>query len=125
MPYLIFSKGLDYNDEIYSVGGEGAYVEKNGFSTIKKAREAVKEKYVEMMKPSLYGKADYSHRVGEFSYDGDEGGWQLMERLGIDDDEKYVGPHYHELIKQAELHDVDWLPYMPQLFEIVEVNFDD
>jgi len=131
MPYIILYRGIEYNDEIYSVGGEGSSVEKNGFTNLPDAVEALKEKYKDFFKPyistSSYSKSyDYSTSVGEFSYDNDERGWDLARQLGMidGDNDDYVGPHYHELIAAAEEKNVEWLEYMPQLFDIVEVNFD-
>jgi hypothetical protein len=122
--YVIFCAGLDYNDEIYCIGGGGGGVDKDGFNTLDEAKIALREKYMDMMKPHR-GSYDYSYSVGEFSYDREEKAWVLVEELfdHADDYAGWSGPHYHELITKCEENNINWLPFMPDIYEIVEVIF--
>ena len=111
MPYVILSRGTEYNDEIYQIGGYDAAVAKNGFKTLEEAKTALAGEY----------KKELQHyQVGDFSY-GDEQGWILAEEFGMAED----SPSYSDLIVKAEEAGVEWLSYMPNLLQIFEVNFDD
>lgn len=128
--YIILYKGCDYNDEIYSIGGDDSRVEKIGFDNVDDAKSALKDKYKDIFrKRDGYRGADYSYSVGEFSYDGDEAAWQLIDDGLFGDrfkEDKYgyrMGPHYHQLIDECEKQGINWIPYVPQLLEVIEVEF--
>lgn len=140
MPYLIFTPGLDYNDEYYSIGGDDARVEKNGFKT----KEAAVAKVRELLKSDLS-----HHEFHSFSEDGSDceeamalyAGW-----IGYEPEIKtysinYGGRERHytqtvydwdfrstswiDFIVEAEKREVEWVNLVPALYQIVEVNFDD
>lgn len=125
MPYVILYKGTEYNDEIYSVGGgseDSAKVYGKLYNSVEEARHAVRMEYYNIFEPS--SKSKYGYSVGEFSYDNDELGWDLAEILWpekYDDRNGWNGPNYGDLIREADNRGIEWLKYVPQLYEIIEV----
>lgn len=133
MPYVIFTPGVDYNDETHSIGGEYAAVIKNGYIHLADARAAVREKL----------RADLKHyMLGDFSEDGS--GYNNALNLMAEwrnipvESVNYKWGTYHryphelmynitwlEFIEEAEKRDVEWITLVPELYQIVEVNFDD
>lgn len=125
MPYVILYKGTEYNDEIYSIGGgydNPAKVYRELYDSVDKVRAEVRALVKKDFGKTKGTYGEYGFRLGDFSYDGDEMGWDLLQQITGEESERNWGAHFYaDLIEQAEEAGIDWLPYIPQLYEIVEV----
>lgn len=113
--YVIFHKGLGYTDEYYYIGGDDGYVVKNGYKTEDEAKAALRVKLKETL-------AGFCLRDFECSISDDVENWYEQKYNGSIWDSD--GTSFDEYMTDRETANIDWLPHVPQVYSINEVEFD-
>lgn len=125
--FVIFDKGLDYNDETHEIGGEGAEVQRQGYATLEQATLALREQLKKQV-------GNFS--INDFGWDGNydypvASQW-LRDITG--DDHHYCRYSYGDqpgcmerhnwsaFITYCEANNIEWLDKVPQLLCIQEIT---
>lgn len=118
--YVVSFAGVEYNDEIYYIGGEHGGISECAYEDEHEAREYLKSKL-------LFTLADF--KIGDFGYDEtEEAAWGWCVDNGIETETGYGSDSfdtrlsYPECIKLMEERKVDWMHYVPSLVEIHKVR---
>lgn len=109
--FVIMEMGVDYDDERYSIGGDGAKVLKNSYETVEEAKKELKNQ----LRKRLSGfdlhdfNEDGSHLVREY----------LKEKY---DDEWHWGAKWEEFISWCDEANLNWYTEAPQLLQVFEIE---
>lgn len=125
--FVIFHYGLDYNDETYEIGGEGANVLREGYKTLGEAKGMLRIRMREELKN--FGINDFGY---EASYQYPEAAEWLEELTNSDHhycpsawsrQTSCKSEHdWNAFINYCIANDIEWLNKVPQLLCIQEIT---
>ncbi len=113
--YVLLHPGVDYNDETYTVGGEGAKVLEKSYATKEEAQAAIKNELIALLRSHhLHDFLNYTSPLplmkafAEDVYDTDDLGWDEGS--------------WEEFIDWCEANNLRWMSEAPELLQIFEIE---
>jgi hypothetical protein len=134
MPYIVTTISPSYNDEVYSLDEYEGKPKNELYASLEAAQDAMRAKLKELFRPSVStysggSSRDWSFGLGDFGYGDYEqefplaGQW-AREEMNVDG-ETWPDLHWHQFIDWMEEQGKDWLPHVPELLYLTEVEFID